>query len=276
MIASVLRILSAVLGLVCFSLWVFAPKSVCERPLRYRIGGIDPRFGISRSILQGAVEQAAGLWEKAAGCGLFEFDEESRFAVNLIFDERQEGHVQRKGLQSRINLSDADVRELQDRYQPLKAIYDMRREAYTRDAERLQRQRTVTLDEQHALESDRQRLNDSAHAVNAVVVQMNDAGQKLNSEVALYNVGAGTVFDRAKFTGKSIDIYQVDDPVDLVLVMAHELGHALLIGHVDNPAAIMHHIKGKQPLRPVALTQDDASALKAACRKKIYIDPRRF
>jgi predicted Zn-dependent protease len=54
---------------------------------------------------------------------------------------------------------------------------------------------------------------------------------------------------------------------DLILILAHELGHALGLDHVDNPKAVMHEILGDQDLDTLTLTSADVRALHTACSR---------
>src|SRR3569833_2033030 len=67
------------------------PAPTCQAPLKYRIGAIDPRFGISRADLQRDVEEAGYLCESAAGRILFSFDENGSLVFCLVYDSLQEG-----------------------------------------------------------------------------------------------------------------------------------------------------------------------------------------
>jgi predicted Zn-dependent protease len=49
--------------------------------------------------------------------------------------------------------------------------------------------------------------------------------------------------------------------------MAHELGHALGLRHVDDPQAVMHAFMGEQDITPLVLSRDDIDILAAACRR---------
>src|SRR3954471_20481541 len=62
----------------------------CLTPIKYRIGALDPRFGITREDFQQHVEQAAALWGAAAGRKLFSFDARGSLEIDLVYDSRQE------------------------------------------------------------------------------------------------------------------------------------------------------------------------------------------
>ena len=49
--------------------------------------------------------------------------------------------------------------------------------------------------------------------------------------------------------------------------VAHELGHAIGIRHVDDSAGIMHAVAGGQPMGALTPTEADMAALRKACRR---------
>ena len=61
--------------------------------------------------------------------------------------------------------------------------------------------------------------------------------------------------------GDQIQIYQFDAEADLRLTLAHELGHALGLGHHQDPAALMYPILGAQQLEGFKLMPADQTLL---------------
>ena len=65
------------------------PAPACQAPIKFRIGAIDPRFGIGREDFRRDVEEAGKLWEGAAGRKLFSYDEKGPLTISLVYDSRQ-------------------------------------------------------------------------------------------------------------------------------------------------------------------------------------------
>jgi GNAT superfamily N-acetyltransferase len=90
--------------------------------------------------------------------------------------------------------------------------------------------------------------------------------KQVQSYNALY--GEHRLFHKGEYNGKEITIYQYQDRTDLILILAHELGHALGLAHVDDRKAVMYELLSDQDLDTLTLTSADVRALHAACSRK--------
>ena len=68
---------------------------------------------------------------------------------------------------------------------------------------------------------------------------------------------------------RTINIYHFLDMDELRLVIAHEMGHALGIGHVQNPESVMHELMESQNRRDLELTNEDIRALQNVCMNQL-------
>jgi len=270
----------------------------CKYPRNYSIGVFDSRFGINEAKFMEEIKKAEAIWEGAAGKNIFEYKEDAPFTINLIFDERQIATIEEKRLRSKLESIQnsyeditAEHKELVADYKEEALRYEEMLASYNRDVsllnqkiaafnkkggapravyEEIQREQELIRKRGEVLEAMRLSLNQKVEELNRLGKEGNTVARTYNSGVVTYKskFGEPREFDQGDYTGKAINIYQFDNLDSLELVLAHELGHALTIGHVENPQSLMYYLMGEQDLDHIKLTKEDKAALQEACRLK--------
>lgn len=273
----------------------------CEEPIAYTIGTFDRRFGISYKTFLGTLAEAETIWEKPIGKELFVYaPEEGKLAVNLIYDYRQEVTRTLSSLGGAVEENEATYNALQSRYNGLKAQYDSAQNLYDarvklfnkqndtyqaqvdswNNGERnsqvqfrqLEREREALQAEAEELKILEARLNEMVREINSLVGTLNRLANLLNLNVEMYNtIGAsrgetftGGIYHNAEGV-QGIDVYEFGSRDKLVRVLAHELGHALGLEHVNDPEAMMYHLNEGDA---GVLSKTDLVALRALCGVK--------
>jgi matrixin len=282
-----------VLNAAVWTLW----PAPCSKPIAYRLGPIDERFGLSGDEVLAALRQAGALWERALGRSLFAYDPRAELTVHLVYDERQQttqgGNRLRSAMQDlkasheSVGKSYTDWRATYERrarnYELMYADYQQRAAAFNARVRDLNARGGASPETQASVEAERTRLDSmrreletdrvSVESLGASVRSLAEKGNALadahNRNVTTFNTiyGAPRTFHKGEFDGREITVFEFHDMRDFTMVIAHELGHALGLGHVDDPTAIMHAVGGEQTIEPLDLTAADLAALKAACRR---------
>jgi hypothetical protein len=132
-----------------------------------------------------------------------------------------------------------------------------------------------------ALEADREQLERTAQALQQEAADLNNLAEQLNElsaegnrlidtynqEVQEYNLQYGEAheFTQGDYQGGEINVYKFSNDNELVAVLAHEFGHALGIGHVEEPEALMYYLLDDELLDAPTLAASDIAAYQAVC-----------
>ncbi|KKQ77980.1 MAG: hypothetical protein A3A96_04400 [Candidatus Zambryskibacteria bacterium RIFCSPLOWO2_01_FULL_39_39] len=269
----------------------------CERVLEYSVGQFDTQFGLKQEDFKKYITDAEAVWEKEVGRELFKYKMGAKFKVNLIYDNRQVLTEAKRKEEFGLTKSEDVLEEwdnklysLDSEYKRLTSLHEQEVASLERDQKEHNREvefwnkkggagETVF----NKLESERVSLNirveninknaillnNMATELNRLIKNRNSAANDYNRIVKSYNekYGHGLEFDQGEYTTKGeINIYQFDSKASLLMVLAHEFGHALGMDHVGGSSSIMNSI-ASDARDSLALSLEDKTELNKVCKK---------
>lgn len=272
----------------------------CKDVLTYSIGTLDTKFGLSHEEFLTTIQKAEDAWEKPSGMNLFTYDPHSSFTINLIYDERQEKTDLAKEITSSLTQKSQTRDDIKKEYEALYATYKKAQATYTaniaayeqdirqldaeikasNDSGGASREKFEEFEErQRALKKRLSVLEQERLALNTLAAKVNNLADSENKVVKTYNAevdklkeefGNEREFGQGEYTGKDITIYEFTNTKDLLLVLEHEMGHALGLSHLPQPSSVMYYLVHKGNVSLDGPTKDDLAALAAQCEKTSF------
>lgn len=270
----------------------------CPTPIIYSIGQLDTKFNISEEDFKSAIKQAEDIWEKASNRDLFKYSKTGEMKISLIYDSRQESTSKIKNLDHNLDQDNNYYLQLKSQYESLVSQYNQTSQVLNNlvssynqrlstyeakvnswnkksgsqiEYDQLNQEKKELDSSSLVIKTKQSEVNDMASRINQLADQLNVLATNLNLNISKYNnavQSTGQEFEQGNYitdlNKKEINIYQFENKEKLIRVLAHELGHALGIDHVNNSNDIMYAYNiGKS----VSITETDLIELNKVCPK---------
>jgi len=229
----------------------------CVATITYHVGTFDQNFGISKANFITDLQSAAALWNKAVGKELLQYSDSAGIPVDLVYVTRQAT----ANLGVAIDKAQAAYEADRTRVEAEKAAYDAADTTYESQVTYWNERGGAPPSEYQQLQATRASLDAQLATLNADIAALNAEARATNANVKTYNTNSGAFEEgeyRSNSSGESISLYEFTNKTQLIRLAAHEFGHAIGLGHVENIDSIMYPLNKSTAL---TLSAEDLAAL---------------
>ena len=261
-----------------------------DQRIHYKIGQVDPRFGLTIQDVQTLAVEATQIWQQAEQKQYFVYDPNAQLSINLIYDERQsESNLRQKQLTAieqqqktwqqrhiKIEQLNQQISELEKQLKFKRDTLNQAVMQYNQQVQQLNARGGATTEQRFLLEDQKlllnrqkqqletqiQTHNQNIAQLHADINDLNEINASISDQVSEFNTRfSGRQFDKGSFDGRHIRIYEFISQDDLRLTLAHEFGHVLGLAHHDDPKGLMYPIMQKQNQQNFQLSPADLKLL---------------
>jgi len=249
----------------------------CHSPITYNVGSIDASYDMSTEKLKKILKKAGTEWTSAIDQKLFLYRPDGDITVNLMYGKQQRMSKNEQTASSRIELKKEVYQQKKEQLQSLNRTYDSRDTEYQAllyKYEKMDREQAFSpagKEKRASINQKQRQLNKLADRINRRVSVINKLAAEVEASVEAYNreFRSRSEFTQGNYSRKgareTINIYSFKNPDELKLLLAHEMGHALGLKHVENPNSIMYYLMEEQPSEQLKLSSEDIAALNKRC-----------
>lgn len=251
--------------------------SPCERTIFYSAGSVDPRFGISQDKFIRLIDDAAKSWNEVTGKPFLMRAAEDSVSVNMVYDERQQLSSKVVNLQDTLKSEKRTLDQQEKEYQADAAAFQQKLSDFKSQVDYWNSHGGAPSNVYDTLQREQNDLKNEADRLNAIAEKLNLSGGAFNSQVNEYQGLVGEFAQEVKKRPEEgqydsgqqrIDIFFYTNETDLIHTLVHEFGHAVGLGHLSDPSAVMYMYTNKTVVPNVS----DRKALTDYCQKRLIYE----
>lgn len=248
--------------------------SYCDSPITYHLGSLDSRFNLTREEALLDLKEAASIWNLTQEKTIFAYEPQTKgITVNLVYDARSALSNEVNNLEVQVDTDKNSLNPKVEEYKTRSATFDQKAETLNTQIHYWNAKGGAPADIYQELKQQQSELQTEAAALNKMAGELNQSTKDYNSQVRNLNTTIDAlnqslsikpeegIYDGATNT---IAIYFNNSRPELIHTMAHELGHARGMDHVNDLKAIMY----LQSTENIVPTAPDLDQLNAICRQR--------
>ncbi len=243
--------------------------SDCDKPISYKLGALDPKFGLSQATILSDIQDATDIWSKAYGKPLFVNSPTAKLTIDFVYDQRSALITQIDQMENQLNQKNMTLRKQITSYESDLAAYEKKLNDFNSQVDQVNRSGGATpalykklIAQQKELAAEGDSLNARASQLSLSTHDFNSVVQSLNQNVDKFNQSIEQKPEEGLYDPNDniITIYFADK--DLIHTLAHEFGHALGMLHTSDTQSIMYTYTTSY----LVVTPQDKQQLDYICR----------